>query len=214
MYEGLLEQSSARWPLARDGRVQTSHCKCNLSLITFTSGSQYGSSLQCRSEVYVMIYHPWIVYIYRNIFDHTYGGKRSALQQNNRRCQIDNLSTNTTAMSTEALQFENAYIWSLPVLCRQFLTTPLDPEKWIRMQAVTSDQDREILEFGKAMGRTLKFVADESWSKGDPPKDSIDFILPVRGTHKSANHLDTLVLVKAMDIAAGFLRLPTRILLP
>ncbi|KAK0479777.1 hypothetical protein IW261DRAFT_1564436 [Armillaria novae-zelandiae] len=128
-------------------------------------------------------------------------------------------------MSTEALQFENAYsenlrgysaakqsslVWSLPVLCRQFLTTPLDPEKWFRMRAVTSDQDREILEFGKAMGRTLKFVADESWSKGDPPKDSIDFILPVRGMHKSANHLDTLVLVKAMDIAAGFLRLPTR----
>ncbi|KAK0474515.1 hypothetical protein IW261DRAFT_1422820 [Armillaria novae-zelandiae] len=156
------------------------------------------------------------VYIYRNIFDHTYGGKCSALQQNNRRCQIDNLSTNTTAMSTEALQFENAYtkqsslVWLLPILCQQFLTTPLDPEKWIWMQAVTSDQDREILEFGKAMGRTLKFVADESWSKGDPPKDSIDFILPVHGTHKSANHLDTLVLVKAMDIAAGFLRLPTR----
>ncbi|KAK0474127.1 hypothetical protein IW261DRAFT_1569191 [Armillaria novae-zelandiae] len=128
-------------------------------------------------------------------------------------------------MSTEALQFENAYsenlrgysaakqlslVWSLPILCRQFLTTPLDPEKWIRMRAVTSDQDREILEFGKAMGRTLKFVADESWSKGDPPKDSINFILPVRGTHKSANHLDTLVLVKVMDITAGFLRLPTR----
>ncbi|KAK0479346.1 hypothetical protein IW261DRAFT_1420064 [Armillaria novae-zelandiae] len=128
-------------------------------------------------------------------------------------------------MSTEALQFENAYseilqgysvakqsslVWLLPVLCRQFLTTPLDPEKWIQMQAVTSDQDREILEFGKAMGRTLKFVTDESWSKGDPPKDSINFILPVRGTHKSANHLDTLVLVKAMDIATGFLRLPTQ----
>ncbi|KAK0501881.1 hypothetical protein EDD18DRAFT_1347944 [Armillaria luteobubalina] len=87
---------------------------------------------------------------------------------------------------------------------------PLDPEKWIQMQAVTSDQDREILEFGKAMGRTLKFVADESWSKSDPPKDSINFILPICGMHKSANHLDTLVLVKAMDIAAGFLRLPTR----
>ncbi|KAK0466586.1 hypothetical protein IW261DRAFT_1426787 [Armillaria novae-zelandiae] len=150
-----------------------------------------------------MIYHPWIVYIYCNIFDHTYGGKRSALQQNNHRCEIDNLSTNTTAMSTEPLQFENAYsenlqgysaakqsslVWSLPVLCRQFLTTPLDPEKWIRMRAVTN----------------------ESWSKGDPPKDGIDFILPIRGTHKSANHLDTLVLVKAMDIAAGFLRLPTQ----
>ncbi|KAK0505462.1 hypothetical protein EDD18DRAFT_1098822 [Armillaria luteobubalina] len=77
---------------------------------------------------------------------------------------------------------------------------PLDPEKWFQMWAVTSGQDREIVEFGKAMGRTLKFVTDESWSKGDPPKDSINFILPVCGTHKSANHLDTLVLVKAMDI--------------
>ncbi|KAK0493646.1 hypothetical protein EDD18DRAFT_1356625 [Armillaria luteobubalina] len=70
-------------------------------------------------------------------------------------------------MSTEALQFENAYsenlqgysaakqlslVWSLPVLCQQFLTTPLDVEKWFQVWVVTSDQDREILEFGKAMG--------------------------------------------------------------
>ncbi|KAK0472652.1 hypothetical protein IW261DRAFT_1424247 [Armillaria novae-zelandiae] len=104
----------------------------------------------------------------------------------------------------------------MPIFGRYpFCVDNSSPRLWIRkngfrMRAVTSDQDREILEFGKAMGRTLKFVADESWSKGDPPKDSINFILPVRGTHKSANHLDTLVLVKAMDIAAGFLRLPTR----
>ncbi|KAK0221317.1 hypothetical protein IW262DRAFT_1296041 [Armillaria fumosa] len=121
-------------------------------------------------------------------------------------------------MSTESLPLQNiskanlkgysaakhsSLVWSLPVLCRQFLLMPLDPKKWFKMHAVTSDQDTEILEFGKAIGRTLKFVADESWSKGDLPKESIDSIFPVRGTHRSANHLDTLVLVKAMDIATG-----------
>ncbi|KAK0493731.1 hypothetical protein EDD18DRAFT_1356181 [Armillaria luteobubalina] len=104
----------------------------------------------------------------------------------------------------------SSLVWSLPVLCQQFLLTPLDPEKWFALCSLTSDQDTEILEFGIAIGRSLKLLADDGWSRGGPPKDNIDFFVPVHGSSKSASQLDILVLVKVMDIAAGFLRLPTR----
>ncbi|PBL01282.1 hypothetical protein ARMGADRAFT_419537 [Armillaria gallica] len=100
-------------------------------------------------------------------------------------------------------------VWSLPISCRQFLETPLDPEQWFELHAGRSDQDIQILRFGKAMGRSLKSVADEGWDKGNP-QVHIDNMVGGRNQAKSAGLFETLVLVKATDIAAGFLRLPSR----
>ncbi len=118
----------------------------------------------------------------------------------------------SSAMGYSAAK-RSSLVWSLPISCRQFLETPLDPEQWFELHAGGSDQDIQILQFGKAMARSLKSVADEGWNKGDPQM-RIDNLSGGRSQTKSAGLLETLVLVKATDIAAGFLRLPSRTFYP
>ncbi|PBK84311.1 hypothetical protein ARMGADRAFT_1037237 [Armillaria gallica] len=110
------------------------------------------------------------------------------------------------AMSTMGFSAakQSSLVWSLPISCRQFLEMPLDPEQSFELHAGGSDQDIQILQFGKAMARSLKSVADEGWNQGDPQMH-IDDLSGGHSQTKSAGLLETLVLVKATDIAAGFL---------
>ncbi|KAK0438495.1 uncharacterized protein EV420DRAFT_1651420 [Desarmillaria tabescens] len=89
---------------------------------------------------------------------------------------------------------------------------PLDPEQWFHLRSMESDIELKFLQFGMAMARSLKSIADEGWEKvkGGKPKNHIDNIGGGRNASKFAGHLETLILVRAVDITAGFLRLPTR----
>ena len=71
-----------------------------------------------------------------------------------------------------------------------------------------SSQNSDISDFGIAIGRSLKSVADKDWDRGHPAQIHIDNIGRGRNANKSTGQLETLVLVKAMDIASGFLHLP------
>ncbi|PBK65611.1 hypothetical protein ARMSODRAFT_430394 [Armillaria solidipes] len=64
-----------------------------------------------------------------------------------------------------------------------------------------------IAEFGQAIGRNLKSVADHAWTNGDPPKGHIDLIT---GYPSAFGYVETLIHVRAMDIASGFLRIKKR----
>ncbi|KAK0435451.1 uncharacterized protein EV420DRAFT_1653205 [Desarmillaria tabescens] len=103
-------------------------------------------------------------------------------------------------------------VWSVPIICQAFLETPLDPEQWFCLRSMESDIELKFLQFGMAMARSLKSIADEGWEKvkGGKPKNHIDNIGGGRNASKFAGHLETLILVRAVDIAAGFLHLPTR----
>ena len=101
-------------------------------------------------------------------------------------------------------------VWSLPVQCKLFLLSDLDPDLWYKLRAEESSQGSDISQFGIAIGRSLKSVADKDWDKGHPAQIRIDSIGGGRNANKSTGQLETLVLVRAMDIASGFLRLPCR----
>ncbi|KAK0445274.1 uncharacterized protein EV420DRAFT_1648412 [Desarmillaria tabescens] len=105
---------------------------------------------------------------------------------------------------------QSPLVWSLPVHCKLFLLSHLNPDLWYELHVEESHQNADILQFGMAMGRSLKSVADKDWDKGHPSQKCIDSISGGRNANKSTGQLKTLVLVKAMDIAAGFLRLPCR----
>ena len=105
---------------------------------------------------------------------------------------------------------QSKLVWSLPVQCKLFLLSDLDPDLWYKLRAVESSQNSDISDFGIAIGRLLKSVADKDWDRGHPAQIRIDNIGGGRNANKSTGQLETLVLVKAMDIASGFLRLPCR----
>ncbi|KAK0245248.1 hypothetical protein EDD85DRAFT_11574 [Armillaria nabsnona] len=106
---------------------------------------------------------------------------------------------------------ESNIVRSMPVLCGEFLTTRLEPAEWFRLRAIDSRCDSMIAEFGHAIGRNLKSVADQAWSDGDPPKGHVDFLAGYPSTFR---YLETLIHVKAMDIASGFLRVKNRSFYP
>ncbi|KAK0231485.1 hypothetical protein IW262DRAFT_1292365 [Armillaria fumosa] len=97
---------------------------------------------------------------------------------------------------------------SIPVICGQFLTTPLAPAQWFRLRALESDTDSMIAEFGHAMGKVLKSSADQAWLNDEPRAliSHIDLIPP----SAYARYAETLLYVRAMDIASVFLRIKNR----
>ncbi|KAK0460291.1 uncharacterized protein EV420DRAFT_1641636 [Desarmillaria tabescens] len=92
-------------------------------------------------------------------------------------------------------------VWSVPIICRAFLETPLDPEQWFHLRSMESDIELKFLQFGMAMARSLKSIADEGWEKvkGGKPKNHIDNIGSGRNASKFAGHLETLILHSGVE---------------
>ncbi|PBK88424.1 hypothetical protein ARMGADRAFT_1084750 [Armillaria gallica] len=103
---------------------------------------------------------------------------------------------------------QSKLVWLLPVQCKLFLLSDLDPDLWYKLCTAESSQNSDISDFGITIGRSLKSVTDKDWDRGHPAQIRIDNIGGGRNANKSTGQLETLVLVKAMDIASGFLRLP------
>ncbi|KAK0457075.1 uncharacterized protein EV420DRAFT_1480949 [Desarmillaria tabescens] len=89
---------------------------------------------------------------------------------------------------------QSPLVWSLPVHCKLFLLSHLDPDLWYELHAEESHQNADILQFRMAMGRSLKSVADKDWDKGHPSQKCIDSIGGGRNANKSTGQLETLVL--------------------
>ncbi len=103
---------------------------------------------------------------------------------------------------------QSKLVWLLPIQCKLFLLSNMDPDLWYKLRAGESYQNSDISDFGITIGRLLKSVTDKDWDRGHPAQIRIDSIGGGQNANKSTGQLETLVLVKVMDIASGFLCLP------
>ncbi|KAK0436349.1 hypothetical protein EV421DRAFT_1907966 [Armillaria borealis] len=88
--------------------------------------------------------------------------------------------------------------------------TSLTPEEWISKCMGSGPIDPIFAQFGLAMSRSLKSMADAAWHKVPIPEGfNIDSLKNV-SAQKYGQHIEVLVLIRAMDIACKFVHVPSR----